>query len=231
MHVVREDVPIQDPKFGKLYPCPRCGGEQRQKWLRQFSRLDGELAQVTIKDWITRPGLEGVPDIMRRAVADRTWVTLSGPPGTGKSMWLAMLTNGAIAKGNTAVYTTLADLLADLRATFREGSDVVYSRLYADVTECDVLCLDEIEKVHLTGWAEEQIFRLVEHRFRARGRVMTALATQRDLRYAEVPILRDTKYPNYLESRVRDDTSYLVIDFWSVPDFRSFREAQANEIL
>ena len=221
-------MPYTDERFGRLQPCPKCGGNQRAEWLRQFSRIDGEMAALTMDDWVIRPGLEQVTDRVRKFVKVNTWLTLSGPPGTGKTMWLAMLANYYIEAGKPVVYTTMAELLDDLRATYDKRTKRSYSQLFADIKEADYLCLDEIEKVNSTGWAMEKVFMLLEYRHRARGRLATMLATQVDLRQRRTEIYPTSAYPGYLESRIHDSLNVLITDFWAVTDFRTVQIVDDN---
>lgn len=224
---MRAEAPVGHPEFGKLFPCPTCGDEARTQFLRRLSRLEGELADVTFDHWVDRPGLEKVRGKIRTWVTNmRSWLTLSGPAGTGKTMWLAMLANYYISQNRPTIYTTMAELLDDLRETFDPNHrDKAYSQLFADIMEADVLCLDEIEKFSPSAWAEEKVFQLLENRFRNRGTRLTILATQRDLRSPHSTILEKTRFPGYLESRVRDVSNMLIADFWGVADFRTVEAA------
>lgn len=226
---VRHDVGISDPEFGKLHPCPECRGTAKLEALRKLSRLDDELAQADLALFDPRTNLGVVvPRIRTWMRANYGWLTLSGPHGTGKTYLLAAMANAYVGQGTAALYTTLADLLADLQATFHPKSDQVYSRLFASVMDVDVLLMDEAEKFHGTVWAQVQVFRLLEHRSRSMSKYKTVLATNTDLRPLEqapgsVDLYHDPLFPNYIESRISG--GMIISNFWNETDFRPIMAA------
>ena len=178
-----------------------------QEWrLAGFRDRKGKLGSVI-------PALEAALDECRG------WVTLSGPPGVGKTFLLAAMANEAIGRNVAAVYTTMADLLGDLRDSFHPTAGAGFSTLFDNVLSADVLCLDEIEKFRPTPWAEEVFFRLVEERYRRWTECLTVLATNRQIGL-DRHILDETRYPGYLESRIMDGRFVQLAEFWQVSDAR-----------
>ena len=233
--VVRYDVPMTDDKFGKLFPCPDCRGDVWMERLKTLSRLDDELLGCNLGQFDPRQHLGRVTARIRTWMrANYGWLTLTGPHGTGKTYLLAAMANHYISVGTPALYTTVADLLADLQATFNPKSDQVYSTLFADVMEVEVLLLDEAEKWHGTEWAQVQVFRLLEHRSRSLSKYKTVLATNTDLRPLEttpgsMDLYHSPLFPNYIESRICG--GMIISDFWNETDFRPVMAAAIQETL
>lgn len=226
------DLPIENPLNGTTFPCPDCQGEIRMERLKKLSRLNTELMGCDLQSFLPRNHLglmvSHVKNWMR---VGQEWLTLSGPSGTGKTHLLAAIANVAVETGTPALYTSTADLLGDLQRTFNPKSDQVYSHLFAQVLDIDILLLDELEKWHGTPWAQSQMFRLFEHRLRNSRHLRTVLATNVDLRPLlagkTVSVLRDPHYPGYLESRIAGGR--VLAEFWLEEDFRPLLAAARHE--
>jgi len=194
--------------------------------------LSGDLTTQTLDTFLPRNHLGLVLSRVKHWMRTGSeWLTLSGPPGTGKTHLLAGIANLAIDTKTPALYTTVADLIGDLQRTFDPKSDQVFSSLFARVLDVPVLLLDELEKWRGTQWASEQMFRMFEHRMRHGKTHRTVLATNMDLRPMlagrKVTVLTDPLYPDYLESRIAGGT--LLTEFWLEHDFRPIAAAARRE--
>ena len=214
------DVPYGHELFGKLLRCEICGQRSRAEWLKEISRLSPEMLTWKLDQFRDRTRLKDDLTDLRQALGlGYGWITLSGPPGTGKTFLLAAIANEARLAGKPAIYITMADLLADLRETFNPKAGLGFSALFNSVMGAHVLCLDEIEKFRTTAWAEEQFFRLVEQRYRYWAEGITVLATNKRIGL-DKSILEETRFPGYLESRIMDGRFVQCQQFWQVSDAR-----------
>jgi DNA replication protein DnaC len=160
---VRRDLPLNDPGFGKLFPCPNS------HYLMDRSGLTpGELSLSwgDIKDF---GNVRGAVDAVLEAL------------------------------DTAACYIRMAEALQYIREAFDSETYpmTMASRRLEFLADYPVLCLDEIDRYNITGFAKEQIFLLMDKRYEAnvvRGTGVTLIASNRP------PEALD----GYLSDRVRD---------------------------
>lgn len=120
-------------------------------------------------------------------------VSLWSPPGRGKSLLLRAAVNEARRAGISATYWTMAQVLQWLRASFNleksEQPDLTFEARWSLLTDgARVLALDEIEKVSPTDWVMEQVYALVDERYRRRRTHLTLFAANADLATLAPPL-------------------------------------------
>lgn len=194
---VADDLPVGHPHFGRLLPCPACREpelrRERARRLQDATGLTAHEREADLERIITRgrPGAQAMVLSARALLAGNvSLLTVWGPPGNGKTTLAAAIVNAAVADGRGAVYVTLAALLERLRAQYDDGGQRDLLREYQAVP---VLALDEVDKPRLTDWGREQLFALLDARYRQ------ALAT--------VVVLNanpDDALPPWIVSRLRE---------------------------
>lgn len=164
--------------------CPVCKGDARGAWLVRYSGLNGNDLDIRLEQF---RALEGKAEAKRRAgellgLTPRPvgFVSFYGGFGSGKTLLLKALVNGFRLAGVPAVYTTLADVLAEVRGMFNNPAQDAAEVLIRRYKYHQALAIDEVDRVNLTGWAQETAFRLLDSRYQAREYVLTMLATNRD---------------------------------------------------
>jgi DNA replication protein DnaC len=102
-----------------------------------------------------------------------------GPNGTGKTTLAMLVTKAALRAGRTAARYTLPDLLRQIRQTFETGSHV---DLFKQLTEVDLLQIDDIGAEQSTPWVLEELYSIVNARYEEqRSMVITTNILDRDL--------------------------------------------------
>jgi DNA replication protein DnaC len=215
---------------GKLEvaPCPVCQGGARQRWLESNCGLSGTDLDVSLMTFKTtppadskRPAFDVVQSLFGKGRHAAGFVTLHGNYGVGKTHLLKALTNGFRQMGIVARYARLADLLAEIRDRFGEERGPQSAEDAIETLRgAQVLCLDEVDRVNLTGWAKETVFRLLDARCAEQGSLLTVLATN----------LAPDRLPpefGYLTSRMRGGVIVEV----KGPDMRGAQGIRAREAL
>lgn len=227
---VREDVPIDHPHFGKLFPC-RCKlaqiEQQRLERLRTMSNLH-HLAHMTF-DNFAPDGIGLSPDKannlswafdMARQYADNPlgWLILFGGYGCGKTHLAAAIANRALEHARSVLFVVVPDLLDHLRGTFGPNSPVSYDERFEEVRNAPLLILDDLGTQSSTPWAQEKLFQLLNHRYNARlATVITSnqgieeidLRIQSRMVDPDVAIMVTMLAPDYRRSGVDQEQSEL----------------------
>jgi DNA replication protein DnaC len=173
---VRKDVPLDHPDFGRAFPCV-CRQADVKDRLRRRSNL-GSLSNRTLATFhpegrdllgeVARERLRAALEVSTAyAEAPLAWLVLCGPSGCGKTHLAAAIANRQIELGNDAFFTVVPDLLDHLRATYTPSSDVTYDELFESVRNTPLLVLDDLGTQNASGWAQEKLFQILNHRFNA----------------------------------------------------------------
>jgi len=172
---------------GKLEvaPCPVCAEGQMDAYILHNCGLSGADLDISLSNFYTTPPADQKAEAKRVAAQllamnrePAGFVVFTGDYGVGKTHLLKAITNGFRMIRVMAKYSTMADLLADIRERFADDNGVrAVESVIDDLRRARVLCIDELDRVNMTGWAKETIFRLLDSRYQERGHLLTVLAT------------------------------------------------------
>ena len=185
---IRRTTSLDDPNFGKAFPC-RCvadeSGEARLERLSRYSNLR-ELSRHRF-DTLVRRGRSSAPEHQERFAqavalteayveAPEGWLVLCGPSGAGKTHLAAAMANRIIERGQPVMFMIVADLLDHLRAAYAPDADLSYDKLFEQVRNAPVLVLDDLGGQNATDWAEEKLYQIVNHRYNTGAATIVTLA-------------------------------------------------------
>lgn len=138
------------------------------------------------------------------------WLVLQGECGCGKTHLAAAIANHVQARGGSAYFVAVPDLLDYLRSAYSPDSKVGYDELFESVRSAQLLILDDLGTQSSTPWAEEKLFQLFNHRYNAL--LPTVITT--NLR------LDDPRLDARLASRMMDSKRVANVVRITAPDFR-----------
>ena len=95
----------------------------------------------------------------------------TGPPGVGKSHLAQALGNQAIKDGYNVIYTSIFDMVRDLREEAELPGEK--SRL-TKYLKCDLLIIDDMGIKPLPGVSGEYFFEIIMRRYELRSTIMTS---------------------------------------------------------
>lgn len=184
-------------------PCPVCGGNKLGDLLRKNSGVPVGFEFVKFADILPYTGNEQAREWLAMTIAQAPapagMVTLSGTYGTGKTFIGYCLTNEYIMRELPAKYVTASDMLASVRETFGNNSGNAGEHLIQQYRKYKVLVIDEIDRINLTSWAQETLFRVIDGRYQERDRLVTVMISN-----STPDQLGATDEWGYLASRMKD---------------------------
>jgi len=205
---VRYDVPLEDPRFGRLEMCPNARRRALETSLARGEidpRVGLSAQEIREMTWdMVRDGVNDAP-LARRALqaAYETGyglVFLYGASGQAKTLLLKIAVSTAFRDGKTAAYADMRAVLDDVRLAYdeRENKQSELARRMEWWCARDILAIDEFDKTNSTDWALERMFQLVDQRYQraVRREALTVIAANYD---------RTDELSAYLRSRIEDN--------------------------
>ena len=93
--------------------------------------------------------------------AQRKWLWLHGPRGTGKTSIASLVVRGAIERGLSCKMTDWGEFLRRIKSLFGTDTD---TDLIEGAIAVDLLVLDDVGKDQPTDWAAQMLFEIVNGR-------------------------------------------------------------------
>jgi DNA replication protein DnaC len=162
--LIRKDVPLGDPNFGRTEPCPCQAAELAERYHRL---LEYPLRRATFEMLITqaRPGTERMVAAAKIFSSDpQGWLTIWGRNGTGKSIVLRAITTACITAGTAALYVPLQIAVDWLKGGI-EHPDFPVDKRAERLAGIPVLCLDEVTGAFWSSWVSTQIETILDRRY------------------------------------------------------------------
>ena len=157
--------------FGTAMRMCRHEKAKRQKGkierLFQSARIPAAYSDDDFDDYEITPG-------NREAVAAAKWLIQSGTDrglfvygfrGTGKTKLVSIIANNKVKQGQTVMFTSMPDLLADIRASF--GTNLT-AETVRTAKEVPCLIIDDLGAERMTEWVGEQLFCIINARYNAK---------------------------------------------------------------
>jgi len=116
-----------------------------------------------------RENLENAVAIARSyAELPQDWLVFAGKSGCGKTHLAAAIANRCVALDYQVLFIVVPDLLDYLRAAYSPDSKVHYGKRFDEISESQVLILDDLGTESATPWAREKLYQIINHRYVAR---------------------------------------------------------------
>lgn len=227
MGMIKFHVPVGDPRFGKVFRCPNNPPHEDlhlQNRLRDLGNLsafvDKRFDNFEVRNLGYTPEEEASLAVVFHkawdfANAPRGWLVLEGKYGSGKTHLAAAIANMRLAQGEQVVFVTVPDLLDYLRSAYAPNAEETYDSMFDKVKNAYLLILDDLGAENPSGWAQEKLFQLINHRYI--HRMPTVITTNVEL----------DRLDGRIRSRMVDPelSSYQKLN---VPDYRRVLENKSR---
>jgi len=193
-----------------LVRCEVCGRDAQKRWMRRHCGMETREQAHRLSFWRT-PALAQQQQAQRtrarsamgNAIDKRAGLlTFWGDFGSGKTLASQIVINELREEhGIEGYYAPLATILSHLRSLYNAKADT--SDYWQRLLDIPVLALDEVTRFRSDSqWQQEQLFVLVDTRYRRRDTHLTVFATNDDPRASLPP----EEAIGYLLSRIREGT-------------------------
>lgn len=217
---VREDVPVGDPRFGKVENCIcRQAGLQNKRRDRLFNMSSlNELSHLTFESFKDRGQFgigpsqaDSIENAYKKAMyyaqSLNGWVFFQGNYGCGKTHLAAAIGNAVVDLGIPTLFLTVPDLLDGLRASYGHDVNESFASRFEEIRRVQLLILDDFGTENATSWAQEKLFQILN--FRYINKMPTVITSNLSLKEID----------GRIRSRLQD-TELVNSIFIHAPDFR-----------
>ena len=227
------DVPVDDPRFGKLQRCPNHPVEadsDMQERLRRYGNLQAykdktfdNFKTVLAGGSYTQNVIASLESAKENGQAYAKqpdgWMVYEGPFGCGKTHLAVSIANRRLEQfGEQVIFITAPDLLDFLRASIDGSGEASYDQYFERIRNVPTLVLDDLGVENPSAWAKEKLFQLLNYRHV--NKLPTVITTNTPL----------DEHDPWLSSRMMD---YAVVKHIKInaPDYRRTARTQSPEAL
>ncbi|MEA4812837.1 MAG: ATP-binding protein [Anaerolineaceae bacterium] len=170
------DVPMGDPRFGKLQVCT-CRVLEADNSVKdeRFTKSNlGALRACLFGNFHPRGrvgmgeqqanSLQQAFNLARNFAQTRKgWLLLVGRYGCGKTHLAAAIANQTLEEGVPTLFLTVPDLLDWLRSTYSGTGN--FEERFDEIRNYPLLVLDDFGTQNATPWAQEKLFQIINQRY------------------------------------------------------------------
>jgi len=168
-------IPVEIEEMGQKYEVLRmCKYERQRREQAKINRLfrDSQVPIIYSADsWNdyavnndNRAAVSIAQQIAKNSgrLPNRKSVLFYGRRGCGKTKLAAIITNELIKQGESVLFTSVPDLLAQIRRSYDVGNT---QEVIKGAQNADILILDDLGTERMNAWVSEQLYLIVNARY------------------------------------------------------------------
>lgn len=174
IRMVRRDVPVSDPDFGKILPCPACLARpdiapQLAARTAQAVGLADEQTRLTFATFATAAdSREAFEAAEAWASNPTTWLVIHGEPGCGKTHLACAAVNLLVGTGRRVRFWYAPDLTRAAKRAIGEGNGAE-DYLLRELIDLPILVIDDLGAARATDYVLSEVLEpLIDARYRAK---------------------------------------------------------------
>ena len=209
---------VRNGEFGGQCKCVQENyRNKRANRLLEFASLPEDLKDLQVEDYqigiYDRQDSRAKAEIVKKSATSfinnyelfaeegKGLYFYSKTPGSGKSSMAVAITNELLKNKGVAVrYTTMSELLSEIKATYSNNSKISESQLIDAVKDVELLVLDEIGVEKASSWVEEIFYQIINNRLNHKKVTI----------FTSNLLISELNYSNRIKSRITRMTERII---------------------
>ena len=149
------------------------------------AEVPAQYQDLTFEDYRVDDGNKTAVKLAKWCLESKSGLYFHGLPGVGKTMLAAIIANESVKLGRKVIFSKVADLLRNIRATFSKDSEKSEQEILQKIYDCDVLIIDDMRPERGKKFESKTLFDVIDNRYNTkRQTIITSNGTIEEIRNA-----------------------------------------------
>ena len=192
----------------ETHVCPQCkceseANEQDRQRLTNFNKnkeFESRIERATIPPKLKKASFDNYSVTQQNEKAFNAFkkyadeftrkteigLCVYGTAGNGKSHLSAALANNLLNKGYSVKFQNVPDLFTRIKATFDNSSNETEYHIINELTNVDLLILDDAGAEKPTDWVQEKLYQIINNRYNNLKPIIISTNTEKMVQLNEI---------------------------------------------
>lgn len=149
------------------------------------AEIPAQYQNLTFENYHVDDGNKKAVKLAKWCLESKSGLFFHGSPGVGKTMLAAIIANESVKLGRSVIFSKVADLLRNIRATFNKDSKKTEQEILQKLYDCDVLIIDDMRPENGKKFESKTLFDVIDNRYNANKQtIITSNGTIEEIRNA-----------------------------------------------